>query len=189
MREAVFRVTAMPQFSAEPSGVRRQRRESGNQGADQTQRATRNGAAIADESEGRRSRSAPSLLPQSQRASAVSEAPAYPRALTPRGTPLRLVSKNLLKTGAWTVLRVLRHDQSGALTGVGSGPARDQLVRVLRPAVHPRNHQSAVSAAARAACGWLPTQPKARTIDCGMSLASLQRSPGKQIGALQESER
>jgi hypothetical protein len=49
MTEALFRAAAMPQFSAEPSGVRPQRRESGNMGADQTQWATRNGARAADE--------------------------------------------------------------------------------------------------------------------------------------------
>ena len=189
MTEALFRAAAMPQFSAEPSGVRRQRRESGNMGADQTQRATRNGARVADESGSKRSRAAPSLLPQAERVSVVSEAPAYPRALTPPGTLIRLVSKNLLKTGAWAVPRVLVHDHGRALAGARSRPTPPQPLRIIRRAACRNGSQRAASAPAKAACGSRPPQPRGRSMDRGMSLAGLQRSPGIRSGALQESER
>jgi hypothetical protein len=119
----------------------------------------------------------------------VSQAPAYPRALTPRGTLIRLASKTLLKTGAWTVPRVLVHDHGSASEVVGSWPPPIQSVRIIRSAVRPSGCQRTASAPPRTACGSLPPQPKSRVIDRGMSLAGSQRSPRRQSGALQESER
>jgi hypothetical protein len=189
MKEVCFRAAALPQFSAEPSNVRLQRRESGNKDADQTQGATRNGARGAGEFRCMRSRAALSFLLQSERASVVSQAPAYQRALTPPGMLIRLVSKNLLKTGAWAVRRVLVHDHGRALAEVGFRPSPIPPARVIRKAARRSGSPRAASAAAKTACGSRPPQPEGRSMGRGMSLASLQRSPRMRSGALQESER
>jgi hypothetical protein len=189
MKEALFRATTLPQFSAEPSGVRLRRRESGNYDAVRTQGATRN-CARADAESGRKCRGHTlSLLPQPERAAVVSQASAYQRALTPPGTLIKLTSKTLLKTGAWTVPRVLVHDHGSASEAVGSWLPPIQSARIIRSAVRPSGCRRTASAPPKTACGSLPPQPKSREIGRGMSLASSQRSPLKQRGALQESER
>jgi len=186
MMESVFRQVPMPQFSAGPSGVRPQRRKSGNSTADQAQRPTRNGAAHGAESARRRCPGRIAFAEQSERASGFSPTPAHLRALTPPGTLIRLASKNRLKTGAWTVLRVQSNERDGAsrVGGMESAPMG------LAPVGGPRVRWSRCArSTTEVACGLPPPQPPSSAIGRGTSLAGWESSPGTRYGALQESQR
>jgi hypothetical protein len=190
MREALFRDGAVPQNPAGPSAGRRQRRDSGNSGADRTQAATRKGAPPRRDSSRACESRAPYAEPaQPERRSEVSRSPAGPRALTPRGPLIRLVSKTLLKTVAWTILRVLERDLRRTEAAQLSQTTHRQRVRIIRRSERSNERGYNVLCFTKIACGSRPPQPLGPQIARGMSLAGLLSDSERCLGVLQESER
>jgi hypothetical protein len=191
MREARFRSVAVPQFSAGPSaaptvasGIRQPRRRS-DAGGDAQRRA------CARDLLGRENIPlAPRECVQTEASSRVSCTPAGRGALTPPGPLIRLVSKTLLKTGAWTILRVLERDlvRTGAATL--PRPTSRCFARAARGIGRSHERGSSVSSFMESACGSRPPQPPWPTGPRGMRLAGLLRSDAEpQLGVPQESER
>lgn len=185
MRARSFRAASLPQFSAGASAVRRHRRESGNGEATRTQWPTQKGAGSAAGAERRARREAAAGSLDREREAAGLDASTGLRALTPPGTPPRLAAKNLLKTGAWTSLRVRANDHGSRRAGMAAGAAASRR----RHGVPPNTDRGGFPAASSVILETREAPCSRFDRHRGMSLAKSGGCPAPAFGAREESQR
>lgn len=188
MREECFPRAAVPHFSAgvggadAASGIRQLRRSSDAMG-DAKARTGRQGPADAESS-----RTDECSFPQSEVLSRLRARPARRRALTPPQALIRLVSKTLLKTGAWAIQRAV--GRSWRPAEASRSPRRVTRLPIRSGAVLAISNEPEGSRSVDrgVACGSLPPPPMGRQAPPGTGLAGFSARP-KTYRVGQESER